>query len=108
MTEVHPYEILDAADAYLVEHGWCQGHLYDDQGRACLMGALCAAYQQASQRGCTPQSFSRANVAVREQIRIILGGPLTFPDYNDIVAESEADIHTLLAEASRYAKERWA
>lgn len=37
--------LFDAAD-YLHEHGWCQGHLTNDDGEVCVLGAVKLAAQQ--------------------------------------------------------------
>lgn len=40
---IRPAEIADRLDAtanYLDKHGWCRRKMYDNQGRACLLGAI--------------------------------------------------------------------
>jgi hypothetical protein len=92
---IEPYEIMDKAADYLLEHGWCQKFLFDGEAR-CPVGAI--AYIGRF------ETHSNNYFAARNLFISYFGGFRRTYKWND----SRSNVHEvvammrLLADISRY------
>jgi hypothetical protein len=88
---------LRLTSRYLAAFGWTQGRLWDETGRACLLGAQAAVLAHGYG---TPATVTRARVQVMEILHAT-GRPVPSPDtYNDAPTTRRTDVHHLLDRAS--------
>ncbi|MCG6497631.1 hypothetical protein [Kitasatospora sp. A2-31] len=93
---VTPAQHLQLMDAYIREHGWTQGRLWDAEGRVCVLGAhlrvLAAGYG-------TPAVAWQARLQIGNTLGW-QGTPVPVDTWNDRPTTRQADVHQLLARAS--------
>jgi hypothetical protein len=105
---VRPVEIdtathLRLMSRLLVQHGWCQGLMYDAQGRHCLLGASLAVL--AAGYG-TQREANRAVTRLMEGALGEMPGIRSVAEWNDKPGRTAAQVHRALdvaaARAQRY------
>ncbi len=90
---------LQAAKEYLLEHGWCQGSLVTDEGKACAVGAIRATVMgsplahEAFHEGLNDRVFRTfgALVAVLPRMRAELPA-WKIEHWNDAMVKSPHDV----------------
>lgn len=88
---------LRLVSRYLTVHGWCQGLLWDQQGRRCLLGAQLAVLQAGYG---TEATVMRARNYLMEQFTSQERGIRTVDQWNDAPGRTPAEVHRQLAIAA--------
>jgi hypothetical protein len=78
---------------YLTAYGWCQNHMWDDQGRRCILGAQLAVLQAGYGTATTVQ---RARTLLMEQFTALDSDVGTVDDWTDAPGRTAAQVHRQL------------
>ncbi|WP_051970650.1 DUF6197 family protein [Kitasatospora azatica] len=84
---------LRLVSRYLTVHGWCQGLLWDPQGRRCILGAQLAVVQAGYG---TEATAMRARACLMEQFRRLQPGARSVDEWNDADGRTAAEVHRQL------------
>jgi hypothetical protein len=78
---------------YLTAYGWCQNHMWDDQGRRCILGAQLAVLQAGYGTASTVQ---HARTLLMEQFTALDPHVRTVDQWNDAPGRTAAQVHRQL------------
>lgn len=94
---------LDAAGAYLLGHGWCQGGFFGPEGTVCMMGAVMRLHLGDDRQACVTRALHRHLVAAG---RIVYYSDDTPARWNDRPTTTLDDVFALLRDTAAEARRR--